>query len=235
MGFLRRQLGRLGISADWHPSKTTCSGAVLVHDVLAVVATRSPLVFDVGAHTGETIRDVLAHAPRARVIAFEPSPKTGEALRRAFGADRRVSIEQCALGDVEARLPFAVTHAHSVNDSLLTMRHEPDAPRVDVAVSTLDAYCARHGVPAIDYLKVDTQGYDLRVLRGARRLLDEKKIRAFSVEVMFDPMYAGQPTLLEMLHEIDERGYEPLGFYENAYLAKNRLSYVNIACVPKRG
>jgi hypothetical protein len=127
---------------------------------------------------------------------------------------------------MESSLPFHVTHDHSVNDSLLEPAWDAQAKTVPVQVSTLDRYCERHGIDYIDYMKVDTQGYDLKVLRGGRGILKEKQIRTLSVELTFTPMYKDQPTYIEILSFPEEHGYQLLGIYELTYRYQ-RLNYAN--------
>lgn len=231
MGQLRRNLNRFGISVHLHRDPNEPSGIDLFHDALCLAGRQQPLIFDVGANVGETIRDLLAQCPTAKVIGFEPSPKTSEKLSAAFASNRQVRVERRALGDVPGTLPFAVTRAHSVNDSLLTMADEPDAPRIDVQVDTIDGFCQREGLQRIDYMKVDTQGYDLRVLMGAKHMLETRAIKAVSVEAMFQAMYVGQPTLTDLLRFAADVGYQPFGFYNNSY-AERTLSFVDVMLVP---
>ena len=194
---------------------------ILLHDVPA------PILFDVGANIGQTTQAMLDAFRTPQIYAFEPSPSTVESLRRAVGNRLGVTVEALAMGDAEGALPFHVTQDYSVNDSLLTPTWNAGGSVVEVRVDTIDNYCSSNGIESISLLKIDAQGYDLHVLRGARRMLDNRRIKLFSREANFDPMYTGQATLRDLLAFADEVGYKLVGFYELTYV-KNRLTYLDI-------
>jgi hypothetical protein len=57
----------------------------------------------------------------------------------------------------------------------------------DVAMQTGDQFCAAHGIAAIDYLKVDTEGYDLKVCQGFRSMIERQAIALIQVECGINP------------------------------------------------
>lgn len=224
---IRRLLGRFGYVVRHLGQKGGMAGVDLLHDVSVLLGPKRPVIlFDVGANIGQTIASFLEMFPDSQIHSFEPSPATFEALRNAYGHDARVHLENLALGDQEGTLPFHVTQDYSVNDSLLEPAWDAGAKIVSVRVSTLDRYCQQHRVETIDYLKIDTQGFDLQVLRGADQLLKEKRVRSLSVELTFSPMYKSQPSYIEVLSFLETAGYQPLGFYEQTY-RHNQLVYAN--------
>jgi FkbM family methyltransferase len=224
---IRRLLGRFGYVVRHVGQKDGMTGVDLVHDVGILLGQKRPVVlFDVGANIGQTIASFLAMFPDSQIHSFEPSPATFEALRNAYGHDARIHLENLALGDHEGTLPFHVTNDYSVNDSLLEPAWDARATVVPVQASTLNRYCQQHRVESIDHLKIDTQGFDLQVLRGADQLLKEKRVRSLSVELTFSPMYKSQPPYIEVLSFLDAAGYQLLGFYEQTY-RHNQLIYAN--------
>jgi hypothetical protein len=130
------------------------------------------------------------------------------------------------MGDSVGTLTFHVTRDYSVNDSLLAPTWDAGGSTAAVPVETIDGYCGRRGIKSIDLLKIDAQGYDLRVLSGARRMLDARQITLYSCEANFTPMYHGQATLPELLEFAAGVGYELVGFYEQTYV-RNRLTYLD--------
>jgi FkbM family methyltransferase len=119
---------------------------------------------DVGAHFGGSLAPFL----RAdwRVLAFEPDRRNRDALAAAFGdipsltIDRRAVSERSESGVVLFRssLSTGISGLSKFHDS-----HEP-ADRVDTV--SLTQAMAEHGLTRVDFLKVDTEGHDLFVLRG---------------------------------------------------------------------
>ncbi len=163
-----------------------------------------------------------------RIIAFEPSPRPFAGLKELYGGHANVRLENVALADREGTATFHVTRDYSVNDSLLDPVWNANAHDIEVLVQTVDGYCEREHIQSVDLLKIDTQGNDLNVLRGASRMLDARLISLYLVEVMFVPMYAGQPTLADFLAFAEEHNYRLMGLYEQTYV-RNRLGYLN-AC-----
>lgn len=194
---------------------------------LSILVPDATMVFDIGANIGQTIESISSRWPAARIVAFEPSPKSIEVLRSRFARSPNVELQQLAMGDAPGQAQFHLALKHSVNDSLLPTAWDEGTTVVNVAVETVDRFCAQRQIGRIDVLKVDTQGYDLHVLRGAMQMLERRAIRAVLAEVAFIPMYVGQPGLRDLLAFGDEVGYEFMGLYEQTYW-RNRPAYANI-------
>lgn len=89
--------------------------------------------------------------------------------------------------------------------------------RVQVELRTLDAYCTEHRITHIDILKVDTQGFDLEVIKGARELLKLRRIRMIYMEITFSDMYKGLPRLDEIYGFLASQGFSLVSFYAFHY------------------
>tara|TARA_B100001057_G_scaffold417676_1_gene436541 strand:+ start:372 stop:749 length:378 start_codon:yes stop_codon:yes gene_type:complete len=91
--------------------------------------------------------------------------------------------------------------------------------RVDCEFTTLDDFCDENSVEFIDFLKIDVQGAEFRVLKGAHRALSEKRIGVVQLEVILGDTYKGQKTpgfYIRLLEDYD---------YKLAYVSD--LSFVN--------
>jgi FkbM family methyltransferase len=150
--------------------------------------------------------------PGAQIWSFEPSPKSFQSLAGQFGSQRGIRLENLAIGDVDGELPFTVCDEWSVNDSLLAPSWSGKTTTTTVSVTTIDSYCRKHGIDNIDWLKIDTQGYDLRVLQGAPGSACEAAIKLVSAEAMFNRMYEGQASLSDLLLFMDGCRYRVNGF-----------------------
>jgi FkbM family methyltransferase len=148
---------------------------------------RCALAFDVGANVGEWAAHALRINPALRVHCFEPASGTFAALTSAAAglpADR-VTFNQLGLSD---RPSEAVLHLHADVSQVNTL-HPGMAEQVaaetgteTIRLDTLDRYCAERGVSEIDYLKVDVEGHELAVLRGAAGLLGRRAVRFVQLE-----------------------------------------------------
>jgi FkbM family methyltransferase len=195
-------------------------GVDLLHDARVLLGDAPGLtLFDVGANVGQTTLAMLDAFDSPEVHAFEPSPATAVTLRQTVGDRPGVTVESIALGETVGRLPFHVTGAYSVNDSLLRPRWDAGGTVVDVAVETVDSYCRLRDLRRIDLLKVDAQGYDLSVLRGARAMLADRRIRLFCCEANFEDLYESQAGLGEVLSFADDVGYRVLSYLDALFRA----------------
>jgi len=132
------------------------------------------IIFDVGANVGQTYNRFRRDFPLARIYSFEPVASTFAQLKRII-ADSDIA-EQLAFGEHEGE---AVIHTHPRWHVLNSFRVAVGSDSENVRMSSVDAYGV---VP--DLLKIDTEGFEIPVLRGAAKSLD--RIKAVFVEVGFD-------------------------------------------------
>ena len=161
---------------------------------------RVETVFDVGANIGQFASDALAAFPGATVHSFEPHPVAFEQLKAAI-SDPRFVLHQLALGEERGEATL-YDYGADENDAAMINSLVPDSrfavafgyehKETAVRCETLDTVCAENGVERIDLLKVDTEGFDLFVLKGAERMLRERRIRFVYVE--FNDVFAKEGT-----------------------------------------
>lgn len=130
------------------------------------------VVLDVGANVGRFASAVRYYCPRSRIICFEPHPVAYDYLK----SNSDIETHNIALGDqstqailYERRGTCLSTVASLSQDSLDMFGGS--GQQYDVVVETLDNFCRHHDIDRITLLKIDTEGFDLHVLRGARGML----------------------------------------------------------------
>ncbi|WP_149537757.1 FkbM family methyltransferase [Siccirubricoccus phaeus] len=146
---------------------------------------RDGVIFDVGANEGAYARRLAALLPQARILAFEPHPRTAARLRGRVPANVEV-VEQA----VGAAAGSVVLHDFAGEDGSTQASLDPGAIRLyggeptrfEVACTTIDDILAARGIERVAFLKVDTEGYDLAVLKGAARALAERRIGVIQFE-----------------------------------------------------
>ena len=194
------------LSQTWFPLFTRfLGGRNWIYDVCRIAGTRDfRLAFDVGASIGNVARNLARFFPNADIHAFEPITATYEELRRHSAANQRIKPHRLALADAEGEARLEL-QAHSDLNSL-HFRVNSDDPMVGehVEITTVDKFCFNHGIDHIDILKVDAQGYDLAVLRGAAGLLSYGRIPFVLGEAS---LTAGDPTNQEFtpLNSVSDR------------------------------
>lgn len=149
----------------------------------AALAPDAEIAFDVGANVGQTVEEIRAVFPVIRIVSFEPLPTTFAALKANTHDVPNVICVQAALGDAPGGATMTADPLNGQNT--LNTSARPDAPTVSVPVLTLDGYCADQGIDRIDLLKIDTEGYEMSVLRGAEQMLKRGAIRFVLAECEF--------------------------------------------------
>jgi FkbM family methyltransferase len=200
----------------------------IADELRSLFSTQDPLViFDIGACEGEDSIRYARAFPNSRVYAFEPLPSNMQTLQRQLAAYGATQVEAIpvALSDERGTATFHVSsgspeHLPSTEDweygnkssSLLPPsslhEHYPwlkFEQSIEVPTDTLAAFCAARGIARIDFIHMDVQGAELKVLRGAGDLL--RSVRAMWLEVERVPLYAGQPLADEVEEFMYAQGF----------------------------
>ncbi len=166
---------------------------------------RPTVIFDVGANVGQSAARFLTWFPEATIYCFEPSAQSVTELRKRLGG--RVRSFAIALGSHagQARL------AHTGKSETFRIS---DAGEEDVAVQTVDLFCQEQGIERIDFLKVDTEGHDLEVLRGAESMLRQGKIAAVQVEAGMNPENDLHVAFDILKRHLEDRGFRLFAVYD---------------------
>lgn len=133
----------------------------------AVPAGPRPLMIDVGACGGSAFRR-FAEAGWA-VHAFEPNPPVYASLRDTLGMGPQrpdVTLSPLAVSDRDGQTATFYTSDESIGISSLRPFRRSHKPTARVRTIRLDSYCEAAGIDEIDFLKIDTEGFDLMVLQG---------------------------------------------------------------------
>jgi len=137
--------------------------------------------FDVGANVGQTAIRLMREFPAATVYAFEPHPGTYDALKENVGSAVACKPSNLALGLTVGEVDLFEYEESQVNSLVQDAPyavHLKNSPRRRIAVpaTTIDRFCSEQGFDRIDILKIDTEGFDFQVLKGAHGLLSGRKI-----------------------------------------------------------
>ena len=175
------------------------------HDLRKCLNAR--VVFDVGANVGQSAEHYLRALPKATIYCFEPIAETFEKLQSRFSRNRRVLPFHLALGS-------STRDAKMLTDGASDMFRISDDGTETVHVCSLDDFCSHHEIENIDYLKIDTEGYELQVLQGAERLLQSGMIRFIELEAGMNPDN-DRHTPMELIKDhLEKRDYRLFGIYE---------------------
>lgn len=175
-------------------------------------------VLDVGANEGQYATMVRRSGFRGKIISFEPLAKAHSMLKHAAAGDPLWTVApRMALGDNEGTLLMHVA-ANSVSSSALAMldacrQAAPGSVYIGtemVPVSRLDTVVEDIRVSGKSlFLKIDVQGFEPKVLEGARRLLD--RTDGVQLELSLVPLYDGETLFLSQVDCLARKGFELWG------------------------
>jgi FkbM family methyltransferase len=184
-------------------------------------------VLDVGANVGQFNEFLRLHVGyTGHVVSFEPVTEVFERLCEQARGDPSWTVHRLALGEQAGNAEITVMTERTLSsilprneESLRAMGYEKYLRETEVArietipVRRLDATFAEvvPGSARRVFLKSDTQGYDMCVVRGASGCLD--KLPALQVELPVREVYRGAPDYLQSLAELNALGYEVTGLF----------------------
>lgn len=143
--------------------------------IMKIVLSESSSCIDVGAHVGEVLLEMISAAPKGVHYAFEPIPYLFEGLRSNQDF-RAVEISDFALSDESGDQTFYWVKNDPAYSGLKQRRYDrPDPEVVEITVkkARLDDVIPKS--QGIDFIKIDVEGGELPVLRGAKRIITESK------------------------------------------------------------
>ncbi len=171
-------------------------------------------IIDVGANTGQYAMDLRSDGYGGKIISFEPlSGVYSQLLKNSRNDNNWIVADRMALGSRDGTIDINVS-ANSVSSSVLPIMesHTGSAPESayigteNVPVRRLDSISETLGLTGNIFIKVDVQGYELDMLKGASDLL--KKTKGLQLELSFLELYKGQPLTEDMQKYLKDIGFE---------------------------
>lgn len=177
-------------------------------------------VIDVGANTGQFATMLFTSGFKGKVISFEPLPDAYTILKKQSRNNPNWFIaERCALGN-KNYIAYLNVSGNSLSSSILPMlsKHLNAAPeskyvkRIKVKVVRLDDIIKKYvSIENQIFLKIDTQGYEDKVLEGGRNLLT--RVIGLQLELSLVPLYKDQLLYDEMVLKIRKLGFDLFGIF----------------------
>lgn len=180
-------------------------------------------VLDVGANLGQTAKSFEESFPKSKIYCIEPILSTFNELKNNT-TKMNVSCYNLALGsengtiDVKINLSVGNQTMNSLvqkNQDSNKFKEGPDDFTIEkITVQKLSDFCKSNSISHIDYLKIDTEGYDLEVLKGGKELLIDKLIDFVEVEVSMNPENKFHVDFFEVKEFLEDCDYRLFGIYE---------------------
>jgi FkbM family methyltransferase len=207
--------------------------------LLRTIAPRSRVIFDIGANIGKFSQECFELNPALSVHAFEPDKECHDEIQKNTALKQaKWFLNACALGDKEESRTFYLQDRKVLNSFHTSTKSSGRSP-VTVKVETVDMYCQRHAIRHIDFMKIDTEGHDIFVLKGAVQMLERRAIDFIQFEIARESI-AARVFLKDFIDLFEHYGYtvyrvRPKSLDELAYSPQEEMfTYMNFfAMSPK--
>lgn len=175
----------IGLGSDFSKSGEKW---VLTHVKSKLEKKSEIIIFDVGANIGEytkQIKNIFGNLP-IRIYSFEPSKSTYTKLKQNIGEQKNIFIYNIGFNDEDIVTNLYSNESSSGIASIYqrNLQHlETKLDQVDtIELTTVDNFCAKHSIPFIDFLKIDVEGNELKVLQGAKKMIENGNINYIQFE-----------------------------------------------------
>lgn len=166
---------------------------VITQILPGLLRSGKPVIFDVGANVGEFSLSLIEAFPGAEIWAFEPNPNTYSVLlRRLDGCG--VRCVNLGLGSRTGKLTLH-TYSHDAVSGHASLYRDvfkfyegygikgaDKLESFECDIGTIDAFVEQNGIRQVDFMKIDVEGHELEVLKGALESLRTDKISAIQFE-----------------------------------------------------
>ena len=199
-----------------------------LEDLLITKINENPIIFDVGGNKGQSVTKYKKIFKNPIIHTFEPIKSQFNIIYEKFKNDKNVKLNNYALGEIVGEKDFnisAQTGASSFNkinqnSKWIEVRSKEYKTTINKFVSTtkvkiftLDDYFLNNNIDKIDLLKIDTQGYEDKVLQGSINTLKKNKIKAVVTELMFDNVYDKYLTFSDIEKFLLPNNFRMVGIY----------------------
>lgn len=221
-----------------HKLDTLPVGADLFYDIQEKIGYKSlDVLFDVGANMGQTRNWFRYYKPQAKIFCFEPVKSTFGQLVNNCKNDGNCVLENLAFAEKRGEKTIRLFEENfAVLNSLIDrlMNDKVGAREERIQMETLDNYCEKNMISKIDLLKIDTEGYDIHVLEGARNMMEKAGISMIYCETGFHNSNQRNTSFNELTRYLEEKDYFFFGLYQVDYRDwKNGNNYGNALYVHK--
>lgn len=172
--------------------------------------TPEQVVVDAGANIGlHALVFSRLVGPKGRVYAFEPDSGNFARLEEHLSQNRihNTTAVGCALGESQTDAVL-IRNPSDSSRSYLSSAASADDRSIEVSVISLDHFTARIGLERIDFLKVDVEGHEFPLLKGACDLMRRGVIKTMQLEFEPGNVRSSSATNSDILHLLSESGYQ---------------------------
>lgn len=203
------------------------------------IVENAKTIFDIGANYGDTVENYLALYPESIIHAFEPSPEVFGSLTTRYLSNKNVNCYSFAIAEENKKSTF-YTNSNPDTNSLLkpqkiglnSDKQTANIGVIEVESISIDLFCISKNINEIDILKMDIQGGELQALKGAKNLLQNKRIKLIYAETYFKKQYENQPLFHDISLYLSQNGYYLQDVYNPIY-GKGSIAWCDAIFLPE--
>lgn len=160
--------------------------------------TNPKIIFDIGANVGNYSNELLQNTD-AKIYSFEPLSTQYELLKKLSVYGDRFVAENKGVGAENKTLtlffnPAKPSHA-SFSEDIKKVSYIKNEMKTNVEVVTLDSYCAYKSITTIDFIKIDVEGFELEVFKGASEVFNKIKSKFIQIEFNWHHLFRNTSLL----------------------------------------
>ena len=184
----------------------------------------NPIIFDIGAYVGDTVELFKKSFSESNIHAFEPFPISFDTLNKRFIKTENFFLNNLAVGDSTGVKKQMYITKNKGSSSLLKPEKNANKfwqgnpllieKKLEVETITIDYYCQKNNIEKIDLLKIDVQGNEIEVLKGAEQMLKNRKVKLIFTEISIAPNYKGQTDIDVLIKLLKGYKYTIFNFFK---------------------
>ena len=142
------------------------------------------IIFDVGANIGDYSKEIRKINNKSTIYCFEPVPNTFKKLKETHLNTKDIILNNFAFSNEIKEFEMFEYGKHYGTNSI--EKHEEliseETKKIKIYLNTIDNFCKQEKIEKIDFLKIDVEGHEVNVLKGARDMIKNKKINIIQLE-----------------------------------------------------
>jgi FkbM family methyltransferase len=161
-------------------------------------------VVDVGANRGTWTRRAVQFFPKAQYTLVEPQDQLKTYIQDLIASGIKINWINAGVSDVSGTLPLMVSYRDD-SSTFISSPDDSNASKILIPVRTLNEIASSSGGPMPEMVKIDAEGFDLKVLAGATRLFGKTDV--FFVEVVICENHPYENTISRVIPTMEQAGY----------------------------
>ena len=204
--------------------------------IKSLITKDEPIIFDVGAHKGESIMRFKKIFNKPLIHSFEPQTKCFDKLQSLKSSN--IVLNNYGLGDIKENKAIHICN-DDASSSILNVNTKSNfskklkiIDKEEIKIDKLDNYVKEKKINHIDLLKIDTQGYEENVILGGLETL-AKKVFLIEIEIIFVEYYEKKNSFYKYEKILNDQGFELFSISSPNFTNNYRIKWLDALYINK--